>query len=228
LSAGEGCTLAMEGVAKSLGAHRVLEGVSLRVRAGELVVVRGRSGVGKTTLARIAALLLRPDSGRVLFRGEDVTGLDDARLSRLRLSYIGYVDQYFSLIESYTVYENVELPLRVAGLPAGERRRRVLEVLRMLELEGLSDSLPAELSGGQRQRVAIARALVKAPLLLVADEPTSNLDDYSELRVVSLLRELARSSGMAVLMTTTDLATRFPADRDLVLRGGRLVGEGVG
>jgi len=207
----------MEEISKSLGKTLVLDGVNLEVHEGEFVVVRGRSGVGKSTLARIAALMLRPDSGHVLFRGVNVTGLDDGELSRMRLKYIGYVDQYFSLIESYTVYENVELPLRVMGVKAEERRRRVGEVLKLLEIESFSDSLPRELSGGQRQRVAIARAIAKGPVLLVADEPTSNLDNNSELYVVLLFRMLARESRAAVLMTTTDLMTEFSADKDLIL-----------
>jgi len=218
--------LRIERVSKSLGKTLVLEDVSLKIDEGEFVVVRGRSGVGKTTLARIAALMLRPDSGHVIFRDADVTGLDDGRLSRMRLSHIGYVDQYFSLIESYTVYENVELPLRIMGLPAEERQRRVAEALRLLEIESLSNFLPGELSGGQRQRVAIARAIAKGPVLLVADEPASNLDDKSEFYVVSLFRELARS-GKAVLMTTTDLLTDFPADRDLVLQNSRAEDRGA-
>ncbi len=215
--------LELKGVSKSLGNTRVLEGVSLSVGRGEFVIVRGRSGVGKSTLARVAALMLRPDSGRVLFMGVDVTGLDDGRLSRARLGYIGYVDQYFSLIDSYTVYENVELPLRIMGLPEGERRRRVEEALRLLGVEEFANSLPGELSGGQRQRVAIARAIAKRPVLLVADEPTSNLDNYSEALVVSLFRRLAVEEGVAVLMTTTDLVTGFPAHRDLLLVDGRIV-----
>jgi len=218
--------LRIERVSKSLGKTLVLEDVSLKIDEGEFVVVRGRSGVGKTTLARIAALMLRPDSGHVILRDVDVTGLDDGRLSRMRLSHIGYVDQYFSLIESYTVYENVELPLRMMGLPAEERQRRVAEALRLLEIESLSNFLPGELSGGQRQRVAIARAIAKEPVLLVADEPTSNLDDKSESYVVSLFRELARS-GKAVLMTTTDLLTDFPVDRDLVLQNSRAEERGA-
>ncbi|UNQ73130.1 ABC transporter ATP-binding protein [Infirmifilum sp. NZ] len=215
--------LGLENVSKSLGNTRVLDGASLSVRAGEFVVVRGRSGVGKSTLARIAALILKPDSGRVVFNGVDVTGFDDGRLSRVRLSYIGYVDQYFSLIDSYTVYENVELPLRIMGLPPGERRVRVENSLRLLGIESLSDSLPSELSGGQRQRVAVARAVAKRPLLLVADEPTSNLDNYSEALVVSLFKRLSAEIGVAVLMTTTDLVTSFPSDRDLTLLDGRIV-----
>ncbi|QOJ79295.1 ABC transporter ATP-binding protein [Infirmifilum lucidum] len=215
--------LVLEGVSKTLGNTRVLKGASLSVAVGEFVVVRGKSGVGKSTLARIAALMLKPDSGRVLFRGVDVTGLGDSGLSQVRLKYIGYVDQFFSLIDSYTVYENVELPLRIMGLPEKERRRRVADALRLLEIEELAGSLPGELSGGQRQRVAIARAIAKRPVLLVADEPTSNLDNYSEALVVSLFRRLAAEGRVAVLMTTTDLVTDFPADRDMVLLDGRIV-----
>ncbi len=209
--------LVLEKVSKTLGNTKVLDGVTLSVESGEFVVVRGRSGVGKSTLARIAALILKPDSGRVLFNSVDVSGLSDSELSKLRLKYVGYVDQYFTLINSYTVYENVELPLRIMGLPAGERRKRVEDVLSLLGLNEFANSLPEELSGGQKQKVAIARAIVKKPALLVADEPTSNLDNYSEAMVISLFRRLAVEEGVAVLMTTTDLITRFPTDRDLIL-----------
>ncbi len=209
--------LVLEKVSKTLGNTKVLDGVTLSVESGEFVIVRGRSGVGKSTLARIAALILKPDSGRVLFNSVDVSGLSDSELSKLRLKYVGYVDQYFTLINSYTVYENVELPLRIMGLPAGERRKRVEDVLSLLGLNEFANSLPEELSGGQKQKVAIARAIVKKPALLVADEPTSNLDNYSEAMVISLFRRLAVEEGVAVLMTTTDLITRFPTDRDLIL-----------
>ncbi len=211
--------LELDGISKSLGNTKVLDGVSLVVRRGEIVVVRGRSGVGKSTLARIASLMLKPDSGRILFMGRDVTGLGDHELSQIRLRYIGYIDQYFSLIDTYTVYENVELPLRLMGLPASERRRRVDHVLRLLGISNLANSLPNELSGGQRQRVAIARAIAKNPIFIVADEPTSNLDNYSEAMILSIFRRLVDENKVSILMTTTDFVTRFPADRDLLLDG---------
>ncbi len=211
--------LELDRISKSLGNTKVLDGVSLVIRRGEIVVVRGRSGVGKSTLARIASLMLKPDSGRILFTGRDVTGLNDHELSQIRLRYIGYIDQYFSLIDTYTVYENVELPLRLMGLPASERHRRVDHALGLLGISNLANSLPSELSGGQRQRVAIARAIAKNPILIVADEPTSNLDNYSEATVLSIFRRLADENKVSILMTTTDLVTRFPADRDLLLDG---------
>ena len=200
----------------------VLRGVDLVVEGGLMVALRGRSGVGKTTLAKIASLIVRPDSGSVVFMGREVSTVGDQVRSRLRLKYIGYVDQECTLLEELSVWENVELPLRLLGVERGERERVVYEALEALGLKGLERRRPRELSGGQRQRVAIARALVKKPRLLVADEPLAHLDDETARLVMSYIRELAREVKMGVLVTTTDLYSKMDVDLDYILENGVL------
>ncbi|MEM4427600.1 MAG: ATP-binding cassette domain-containing protein, partial [Zestosphaera sp.] len=148
--------LELRDVSKVVGNEFVLAGVSLSLRRGEVLVIRGRSGVGKTTLAKIASLLLTPDKGSVKFMSNDLSNSSDNLKSLLRLKYIGYVDQEYALLPRLTVYENVELPLALLGTPKIERRGRVNEVLKLVGLGGLENRYPAELSGGERQRVAIA------------------------------------------------------------------------
>jgi len=209
-------------VDKVVGRELVLKGVSLKVRPGRIVVVRGRSGVGKTTLAKLASLLERPSSGKIIFLGQDVTYCSDELLSALRLKHVGYVDQFFKLIPTMTVLENVELPLALMGVPKRRRRLKALEVLDELGLRGKAYRLPEELSGGERQRIAIARALVKDPLVLIGDEILSNLDEFTSHYVVDLIRRRAREEGMGVLITTTDFGYDFGADEDYTLINGEL------
>jgi len=213
--------LELRNVSKVVGNELVLVSVSLSLRSGDVLVVRGRSGVGKTTLAKIASLQLVPDEGSVKFMGVDSTNLNDDLRSLLRLKYIGYVDQEYALLPRLTVYENVELPLALLGVPKKERRDRVRYVLDQVGLGGLEDRYPTELSGGERQRVAIARALVKKPRLLVADEPFSNLDEITTFRIVSLLKNLLPET--AILITTTDLSTDYGVGVSKFLVRGKLV-----
>jgi putative ABC transport system ATP-binding protein len=213
--------LELRNVSKVVGNELVLVSVSLSLRSGDVLVVRGRSGVGKTTLAKIASLQLVPDEGSVKFMGVDSTNLNDDLRSFLRLKYIGYVDQEYALLPRLTVYENVELPLALLGVPRKERRDRVRYVLDQVGLGGLEDRYPTELSGGERQRVAIARALVKKPRLLVADEPFSNLDEITTSRIVSLLKNLLPET--AILITTTDLSTDYGVGVSKFLVRGKLV-----
>jgi len=212
----------LRGVYKAVGGELVLRGVDLVVEEGLIVAVRGRSGVGKTTLAKIASLIVRPDGGSVVFMDREVSGVGDQVRSQLRLKYIGYVDQECTLLEELSVWENVELPLRLLGVKRGERERVVYEALEALGLKGLEQRRPRELSGGQRQRVAIARALVKKPRLLVADEPLAHLDDETAKLVMSYIRELAREVKMGVLVLTTDLYSKMDVDLDYVLENGVL------
>ncbi len=214
--------LEISGVWKSYGLVEVLKGVELRVEEGEFVSVRGRSGVGKTTLLRIAGLLEVPDRGEVRLLGREVGALGDGERSELRLRYVGLVPQVFGLIPTLTVLENVELPMALAGVGRRERRERALELLGQLGVEGLARRFPRELSAGEMQRAVIARALANRPRLVLADEPTSNLDEESAALVVELLARLSREEGVAVLMTATDLRERLPTTRDYVLRDGRL------
>ncbi|MCX8208722.1 MAG: ATP-binding cassette domain-containing protein [Sulfolobales archaeon] len=212
--------LLLRNVSKTMNRELVLRGIDLELKTGEVVVVRGRSGVGKTTLAKIASLQLLPDGGSVMFLGVDVGRLREYERSSLRLRYVGYVDQEYTLLQELTVRENVELPLALLGAPKSERVRAAEELLRRLGLRNYGDRYPTELSGGERQRVAIARALVKKPRLLVADEPFSNLDETTAAIVVDLVKEMVSELGMSALITTTDLVTDYGIGVNRVLSAG--------
>jgi len=214
--------LELQGVRKTIGGDNVLRGVDLSLGPGRVVAVRGRSGVGKTTLAKVATLLLKPDSGLVYFNGLDTSKLSESELSSTRLKYIGYVDQDCSLIDELTVWENVELPLRLMNIERSKRMGIIGEVLEVLGLRGLEGRRPRELSGGQRQRVVLARALVKKPILLVADEPFAHLDDETVKVVMGYIRQLVSVSGLTVLITTTDLYAGMDVDEDYYLVNGVL------
>lgn len=213
----------LSGVWKSYGLVEVLRGVDLSVREGDFVSIRGRSGAGKTTLLKIMGLLEVPDRGEVRLLGRDVGKLGDGERSEARLRYIGFVFQFFNLIPSLTVLENVELPLALAGVKRGERRRRALKLLERFSLTHLADRFPETLSGGERQRVAIIRALANDPRIVLADEPTSSLDDENSKLVMDLLAEINAERRVAIVLTTTDLYERLPTNRDLVLKDGRLI-----
>ena len=211
------------GVWKSYGAVEVLKGVDLVVEEGDFVSIRGKSGVGKTTLLKIMGLLEVPDRGEVRLFGRDVNGLGDDEKSEIRLRYIGFVFQFFNLIPSLTVLENVELPLALAGVGRRERRRRALELLERFGLTALAHRFPDTLSGGERQRVAIIRALVNDPRVILADEPTSSLDDENSELVVTLLTRINAERKVTIVLTTTDLYERLPTNRDFVFKDGRLI-----
>ena len=214
--------LELHSVSKAISGEIVLKSVNLQVASGVLIVVRGKSGVGKTTLAKIASLLLKPDSGRVIFMNLDTSRLSDVEKSSLRSRSIGYVDQECTLIEELTVWENIELPLRLLGVERATRERALREVFEVLGLRGLEYRKPRELSGGQRQRAVLARALVKKPKLLVADEPFAHLDDETIRVVMEYIRLLVESIGMSVLITTTDLYTHMDVNGDYILENGVL------
>lgn len=218
--------LELKNVSKTIGGELVLRRIDLAVGEGVVIAIRGRSGVGKTTLARVASLLARPDTGSVYFMGRDTGDLGDSEKSRLRLSFIGYVDQECSLLEELTVWENIELPLRLLSIAKAMREERVSRILEVLGLKGLEQRRPRELSGGQRQRVAIARALVKEPRLLVGDELLAHLDDETARSVLDYIEQQARETGMAVLITTTDLYVDLGAHEDYFLENGVLRKKG--
>jgi len=213
----------LESVSKVVGKEKVLDNIDLVVEPGSLIVVRGRSGVGKTTLAKIASLLLRPDHGRIFFRERDITDKSDSYWSWIRLRYIGYIDQFFRLIPTLTIPENVELPLALLGIDKNTRMNKALELLSELGLGDKVYRYPLELSGGERQKVAIARALVKDPLLIIGDEPLSNLDEDASLIVLGIFKRIAREKGTGILLTTTDLCYEFNADKDLMLLNNKLL-----
>ncbi len=196
-----------------------LDGVDLRVRRGELVGVVGRSGSGKSTLLHIAGGFDRPDSGRVVVAGVDLGACSLRALARVRRRHVGFVFQFFQLVPGLTVRENVALPL---ALDARSDRGRVDDLLEQVGLVEQAGRLPGELSGGQMQRVAVARALVAEPDVVLADEPTGNLDSASAAAVLDLLDHQVRSAGAALVLVTHDPAAVARADRVLTVRDGRL------
>jgi len=200
---------------------RALDGVDLEVRRGEWLAVTGPSGSGKSTLLHVLGLLDRPTGGRYLLEGRDVSALDDAAASRLRGRSIGFVFQDFHLLPEETALRNVMLPLLYAG--AARARERAREALEAVGLSDRLDHRPAELSGGEQQRVAIARALVKEPLLVLADEPTGNLDTATGERVLDLLSVL-HGRGITLVVVTHEPAVAERARRRIEVRDGRVVG----
>ncbi|MDX7921398.1 ABC transporter ATP-binding protein [Aeromonas media] len=202
--------------------------VSLRVAEGEYLAVMGPSGSGKSTLLNVLGLLDRPDEGRYWLGGEDTATLSEPALARLRGQRIGFVFQSFHLISRLTARENVELPLMLCGVPPAERHSRSQRLLEELRLDNRADHRPAELSGGQRQRVAIARAMAMAPRLILADEPTGNLDSRSGEEVITLLEGLNREQGMTLVVVTHDPRLGERAGRRLSMDDGRISSDSGG
>ncbi len=213
----------LEGVEKRFGVQPVLRGVSLCVEPGELVALVGRSGSGKSTLLHILGGLDRRFSGRAEVLGHDLQALDDARLSRFRNTEVGFVFQSFNLLDHLSVTENVALPAYFGDGPSAESRRRAHDALGRVGVMELANKRPAELSGGQKQRVAIARALYASPKLLLADEPTGNLDSETGAEIIRLFKEL-NAAGLTMLLVTHEERVSQAASRVLKLDDGRLTG----
>lgn len=203
-----------------------LAGVHLEVRAGEYVSIAGPSGCGKTTLLSILGLLDTPTSGTYLLNGKPVSGLTSAERAHIRNREIGFIFQAFNLISDLTVYENVELPLTYRGMPSAERKQRVQEALERVGMSNRVSHFPGQLSGGQQQRVAVARAIAGQPLILLADEPTGNLDSTNGETVMELLRELHRG-GATICMVTHDPRYAKHAERTIHLFDGQIVEENI-
>lgn len=199
-------------------------GVNIAVAPGEFVAIMGPSGSGKSTLLHILAGLDRPSWGEVYLEGTRVDELSETEWARVRRHRIGFVFQFFNLINSMTVAENVELPGLVAGLGSREARRRSDELLNSLGLADKADVTPSKLSGGEQQRVAIARALINRPAILLADEPTGNLDSQTSRETLDVLREF-HGGGQTILMVTHDALVAAAADRVLSMRDGEIVDE---
>ncbi|MGW3243436.1 ABC transporter ATP-binding protein [Streptomyces sp. NPDC001070] len=204
-------------------AVRALGGVSFSVARGELVALKGRSGSGKTTLLNLIGGLDRPDAGSVRVDGTEVTGLGERELLALRRDRIGFVFQSFGLLPVLTAAENVGVPLRLRKTARREREERVALLLSLVGLEGHAAQRPGEMSGGQQQRVAIARALANRPALIIADEPTGQLDADTGRSVMELLRAVVHSEGVTALVATHDPQLLALADRVLELRDGHIV-----
>ncbi len=200
---------------------RVLDDVSFEIQPGEYVAIIGASGSGKSTLLNVLGLLDGYDRGSYLLAGHDTRGLGDAAASQLRNRQIGFVFQSFHLLPQKRAWENVALPLTYAGVARSERKKRAVALLERLGLGHRLDHLPAQLSGGQRQRVAIARALANDPPLVLADEPTGNLDSETSFEVLQILREM-HEQGRTVVLVTHDPEVANAADRTVVVRDGRV------
>ena len=204
------------------GSLAVLRDLELAVDAGEMVAVIGTSGVGKSTLMHVVGGLDRVDDGRIVVGGTDVSGLADAELVRFRNRHVGFVFQFHHLLPEFSALENVAMPMRIAGLPPAEALARARAVLEQVGLDERLDHRPGMLSGGEQQRVAVARALVMRPSLLLADEPTGDLDEPTAERLHELLREMHRLHNLTSLIATHNLRLAAACDRVLRLEDGRL------
>lgn len=199
-----------------------ISGISFDINKGDFVAIVGPSGSGKSTLMHIIGLLDSPTSGRVYLNGKDVSFTTQEEQASLRNKYIGFVFQSYNLLARTSSLDNVEMPLVYAGLDNGERRQRGLEVLKLVDLEDKVDNLPSQLSGGEQQRVAIARALVNSPDLILADEPTGNLDSKSGKEILDLLIDLNKK-GNTVVLVSHDLSIASKAKRIIELKDGEIV-----
>ena len=200
-----------------------LRGIDLQVEKGEFICIAGPSGSGKTTLLNLIGCLDKPTSGKVLLDGDDVERLSDNQLSRLRAQRIGFIFQAFNLIPVLSAFENIEYPLLLKGVPRGSRKKKVLTMLEEVELADFVRHRPNQLSGGQRQRVAIARALVTDPEMILADEPTANLDSKTGEGIVDLMRKINQEMKATFIFSTHDSMVMKHAHRMIRLQDGRII-----
>ena len=219
MSAGEALLIA-DDLHKTYGATPALTGASMGVRAGEIVAVMGPSGSGKSTLLHCLGAIVRPDAGRVVYAGREVSGLSDVDRSALRRSDFGFVFQFGQLVPELTCLENVALGLRLDGVRRRVAEQRARDWLDQLEVADVAGKLPGQISGGQGQRVAVARALVTGPRVVFADEPTGALDSLNGEKVMVLLTRAARESGAAVVLVTHEARVAAYADREVIVRDG--------
>jgi len=213
----------LDKVWKSYDTTDVLKDLDFIANKKDFVSIRGKSGVGKSTLLRIIGLLESPSKGKVKLFGKSVGELSDGQKSSLRLHSMGFIFQFFNLIPSLTVLENIELPLALAGIKKIERKKRALELLNHFDLANLANRFPPTLSGGERQRTAIIRALTNNPKIILADEPASSLDDENSALLMELLSYINKEKGTTIVLTTTDLYEKLPTTRDYLLKDGHLL-----
>jgi putative ABC transport system ATP-binding protein len=202
-----------------------LRGVSFVVDKGEFTVVMGPSGSGKTTLLNLIGAIDKPTGGRVFIDGRDITTLSERELTKLRRHKIGFIFQFYNLIPALTSVENVELPMLTAGMPRKEASKRALYLLEAVGLKERAEHLPDELSGGEQQRIAIARALANKPTVILADEPTGDLDTKTGMEVVRVLYDAAKEQSATVIVVTHDPLIAEKADRLIHMRDGQIMGE---
>lgn len=200
-----------------------LRDLSFEIQPGEFTAIVGPSGSGKTTLLNIIGALDNPDEGKVFIEGQDLGLLKKNQLPRFRLENIGFVFQFYNLVPVFTALENVEYPLLLKGISKGERKKRALELLSEMDLVSLGHRLPRELSGGQQQRVAVARSLISEPKVVLADEPTANLDSVSADRLLDIMQEMSSKKNITFLFSTHDKRVMERANRLIQIRDGQLV-----
>jgi putative ABC transport system ATP-binding protein len=220
--------ISLTGVSKSFDGKRkvtALEGIDLQVARGEMLSIVGASGSGKSTLLNLIGGLDQPTAGEIRIDGQAIASLSDDDLTRLRRDKIGFIFQFFNLLPSLNCLENVALPLHLKGIPKKKTTERARELLELVQLGQRLDHLPDELSGGERQRVAIARALAFDPPILLADEPTGNLDSHTGAEILKLIHDLHGRLGATVLIVTHDAGVAESCPRMVTLRDGRLAGD---
>jgi putative ABC transport system ATP-binding protein len=220
--------ISLSGVSKSYNGKRqviALDSIDLSIERGEMVSIVGPSGSGKSTLLNLIGGLDRPTAGEIRVDGQSIAELSDDGLTRLRRDKIGFIFQFFNLLPSLTCVENVALPLHLKGLPRKEIDKRARDLLDLVQLGARFDHLPDELSGGERQRVAIARALAFYPPVLLADEPTGNLDSQTGAGILALVRDLHQRLNSTILIVTHDAGVAQSCSRTVTLRDARLVGD---
>ena len=220
------CLVRLEGLSKVYRTDTVettaLRNINIDVFAGEFVAIKGPSGCGKSTLLNIVGMLDSPTSGMLVFGGDDIASLDDDELARLRKRHLGFVFQSFQLVDELTVRENIEFALFFHRVPAAERKNRATDVMERMEIAHRANHFPSQLSGGQQQRAAVARAVIADPDLILADEPTGNLDSEHGREVMGILTELNRQ-GTTILMVTHSTEHAQYASRDISLNDGQVI-----
>lgn len=215
----------LEGITKSFGPLQVLKGIDLTIGKGEIVSIVGPSGAGKTTLLQIMGTLDKPDSGRLVLNGTEVSRLSESRLSAFRNKEIGFVFQFHQLLPEFTALENVTIPALIGGDSAASARKRAMELLEMMGLQERASHKPAELSGGEKQRVAVARALVNHPSVVLADEPSGSLDTQNKEELHQLFFDLRDKLGQTFVIVTHDEGLASSTDRKIHIIDGKIKTE---